>query len=85
MLLERLERHDTFVSTPEKMLSQTSSRSSSNGPKENTRPSKEKDVGATWWIFTISWSYVNRYSTRFDTRGVRVGPRVGPRDGTRDG
>jgi hypothetical protein len=47
MLFECLERNDTFVSTSERMLNQTSTRSSPNSPKENTHLSKEKEVGRT--------------------------------------
>ena len=52
MLFERLERHSPFVSTSEKMLMQTSTRSPPNGSKENTHSSKEEDVGPTWRNFT---------------------------------
>jgi hypothetical protein len=41
------------------MLSQTSTRSSPNGPKENPYSSKEKDVGATRRIFTHIRTHVS--------------------------
>jgi hypothetical protein len=52
------------------MLSQASTRSSPNGPKENTHSSKEKDAGTTRRFFAYS-TYVNeRIIGRSDGRNV---------------